>query len=211
MMTMEESFLETYSKDVSFLATQQFIIDAITKDEKKQKGETDLQPFEYFLLRNPAFVQGYAVNAHNVLVKEIAKKTNNTTSLLKVDSHFSQRVLTNQAIEIYTHSNAIVDVGAPVYHDNTVVGAVVLSFSLPITKVQYTNALTQKKMKDLENDLFNRKEFIYTITVVGIIFICISIALCGVYLHMRTRYSFFSKVDNKYEREEETSKDDDIL
>lgn len=196
IMTMEEMFLETYIKDASFIATQKPIIDAV-KNEKKKEKNMDLLPFEYFLLHNPAFMRGYVVNIQNVITREIARTPSDTQSTLAINPQFAQQVLTNNAIEIYTHKDYIVDVGIPVYNEETLIGAVVLSFSLPITKAEYIESLTQKQLKELASDLFNRKEFIYSLAIVGVAFILMGIILYSIYQHINTGYSFFERIWKK--------------
>ena len=210
--TMEESFIATYIKDASFIAIQKPLVEAITKSEKNKtkQDSTSLLPFEYFLLQNSAFLRGYVVTSGNALVQEIAQQKNGgTKTAVEIDKELTQRVLTNNAIEVYTHTNDIVDIGVPVYNESTLIGAVVLSFSLPTTRAEYSNLITQKQTNELEKDLFNREEFIYTITVVGIAFIIISILLFSVYLHIRTGYSLFERMYKKHKEQEEN--DDDYM
>lgn len=192
---VEESYIASYIRDASYMATQPTVITAVMNNQKR---ETTLIPFEYFLLNNPAFMRGYVVNSNNVKVSNIAHDKNDTTqSTYDIDAKFSQAVLSNNAIEVYTHADGIVDIGIPIYQEKRVIGAVVMSFSLAIAKSEYVDMLIYKQSKELEKDLFNRKEFIYTLIIVGLAFTLISIGLFNVYLQIHTGHSLIDRMRKK--------------
>lgn len=195
--SLEDSIIQDYTKDMSFLASQNEIIQSILSSETTEKRNNNVQllPVEYFLLHNPSFLSGYIFNAKGTLVKEIAKDTKDTSLVsIPINRELVQTAISKNTIEIDLKNDAIIDIAVPVYNNQNIIGAVIASFSIPIAKAEYVDLLTKKQKAELEKDLFNREEFIYSVTFLACGFLLISIAFLSIYLQIKTGYSLFDRV-----------------